>query len=216
MTAKRTKYRVGPFTHTNLHVEFVDADGNNVEQPGDIDAISEALEGVTPRGQVKRWRPHAERLNVAGDLLNEAESLIDDQDNVENMDRFTLLMAQIEITIERAQNEALDIYGKVGRQSRTQRERANKRWAERAEVLEIIKRLATRPEYQDYRPGELWDHLHAALDEAQLEPVERGHGVAKRYDYNDRDDERASVEYEAFRKQVNRARKNKWDMPRHK
>ena len=118
MTTKRAKYRVGPFTRTDLHVELVDADGNSIEQPGDIDAISEALERATPRGRVKRWRPHADRLSVAGDLLNEAESLIDDQGNVENMDRFTLLMAQIEIIIERAQNEALDIYGKVGRQAR--------------------------------------------------------------------------------------------------
>lgn len=118
MTTKRTQYRVGPFMRTALNGKLVDANGNSTEQPGDIDTLAEALQEATPRGRVKRWRPHAERLNVAGDLLNEAESLIDDQGNVENMDRFTLLMAQIEITIERAQNEALDIYGKVGRQAR--------------------------------------------------------------------------------------------------
>lgn len=92
---------------------------------------------------------------------------------------------------------------KMGRDhSQTQRDRANKRWAERGEVRKIIYRLATRPEYRDHRPGELWDHLHAALDEAQLEPVERGYGIGKRYDCNG-----DPVMFENFRRQVNRIRR---------
>ena len=101
---------------------------------------------------------------------------------------------------------------KMGRDhSQTQRDRANKRWAERAEVLEIISRLATRPEHRDDEPRDLWPHLYAELEAAQLSPEEHGHGVGKQYDYNG-----GSITYEAFRTQVNRVKKKQVGHAGHK
>ena len=55
---------------------------------------------------------------MAGELLDEAERLMDDQGRVERMDRFDALLAEARLEIERAQNEALDVYGQTGRAAR--------------------------------------------------------------------------------------------------
>lgn len=119
MTIKRTKHRVGPFDRTKTEWTLVDDDGNNVERAGEMAEIGKAMqEALSPRGRIRRWREHADRLNVAGDLLDAAEALMDERGTVERIDRFDALLAQAEISIERAQNEALDVYGETGRAAR--------------------------------------------------------------------------------------------------
>lgn len=188
MTTKRTKGRIGPF-----EVERIES--------SDIDALHESLSAASPRGRIRRWRPHAERLGVAGGLLNEAETLMDDRGAVEEMDRFDALLAQAQLEIERAQNETLDLYGNAGRLARGQRDKANKRWANNQQVTNAITRIACNPDHADLTPGELWPHLYAALDEMGLEPNESGRGLKKAYNCS-----AGTIQYEAFRRQVRRAR----------
>lgn len=108
--------------------------------------------------------------------------------------------------LRRQQIEWADVAGPAARMgvnsSKTQRKRAEKRWAENKAIVEAIKRLATRPEFREDLPRELWPHLFALLEDMLLEPGETGQGTEKAYCYNG-----GTITYAAFRKTVERARK---------
>lgn len=102
MTTKRTKYRVGPFERVHLSADL--------DSPGDFEALVEIIKAASPQGQISTWRPHADRLRIAGDLLDQAETLLDENGNLLNVDRFYALMSKVQLLIERAQNESLNVY----------------------------------------------------------------------------------------------------------
>lgn len=104
---KRSKVQAGPFEH-----EWIETDG------GDTHTIEELLEAASPQGRLRKWRPHADRLGVAGDLLDEAASLIGERGNVDNMDRFDYLLAQVQLEIERAQNHSAGVYDRAASHAR--------------------------------------------------------------------------------------------------
>ena len=89
MTIKRTKYQVGPFERGYIEAEMGDSES--------FQAILEIVQANSPTGRISVWRPHAERLNIAVDLLNEAQGLIDKNGAVKQMDRFNHLMAKAEM-----------------------------------------------------------------------------------------------------------------------
>lgn len=77
---------------------------------------------------------------------------------------------------------------------------AQKRWQKGAEVSDIIQELARQKDWfgDPVPPGDLWPQLYSAMEDAQLNPCERDN----RYSYDG-----GSINYEAFRKQVQRKRK---------
>jgi len=101
MTPKRTKYRLGPFERGRIDIESM----------SDADAVLEVLKAASHKGRIANWRPHADRLGVACELLDQAEALLDDDGKVTDLNRFDALMVRAELSIERAQNESLDVYG---------------------------------------------------------------------------------------------------------
>jgi hypothetical protein len=69
------------------------------------EALVESIKAASPHGRVEKWKGHAERLGVGLDYLREAETLIDDHGDVEEIDRFDRCMAGAQADIEAAQNE---------------------------------------------------------------------------------------------------------------
>jgi len=106
MSIKKTKYRVGPFERGHVEIDMY--------KPSALDAALELLKANSPADRIATWRPHAERLGVAVDLLDEAQELIDKNGEVQSMGRFDGLLARAELAIERAQNESLNVYGLAG------------------------------------------------------------------------------------------------------
>jgi hypothetical protein len=100
VTAKRTKDSLGPFEYGRI----------KADPESDADEVLGVFRAASPQGRVATWRPHADRLDIGGDLLDQAEALIDGDGNLSNVDRFDALMAKAELEIERAQNEFLEVY----------------------------------------------------------------------------------------------------------
>jgi hypothetical protein len=103
MTVKRTKYRLGPFEYGWIDIDPISSE--------DADAILEVFKAASPKGRIATWRPHADRLGVACELLDQAEALLDGDGNATDRNRFDALMVRAKLSIERAQNESLDVYG---------------------------------------------------------------------------------------------------------
>jgi hypothetical protein len=108
MTPKRTKYRLGPFERGRV----------DIDSWSDADAILEVFKAASPKGRIATWRPHADRLGVACELLDQAEALLDGDGNATDPNRFDALMVRAELSIERAQNESLDVYGLAASRAR--------------------------------------------------------------------------------------------------
>lgn len=131
MTTKRTKYRLGPFEHGRIDIDSI--------LPEDADAVLEVFKAASPNGRIATWRPHADRLGVACELLDQAEALLDDDGYATDFNRFDALMVRAELSIERAQNESLDVYGlAANRASHSETLRLN------AEVRNEAKRQESR------------------------------------------------------------------------
>ncbi len=79
---------------------------------------------------------------------------------------------------------------------------AEARWRERAVIQAISGTLAMRRDALGDRvpPSKLWPELYAALEDAELRPVEKK--SPQRYTYNG-----GSISYDAFRRAIQRARR---------
>jgi hypothetical protein len=103
MTTKRTKGRLGPFERGRIDIDS--------PSPEDADAVLEVIKAASSKGRIATWRPHADRLGVACELLDQAEALLDDDGYATDFNRFDALMVRAVLSIERAQNESLNVYG---------------------------------------------------------------------------------------------------------
>lgn len=136
MTVTRRKRRRGAFDHVTVSIDLT--------EPASVDDLKESLQAASPRGRIEKWKPHAERLQVAPDDLREAESLIDAEGSVADTDRFNLCMARVVHAIDLSQIEAT-VTPEATEMQRTRATRAqgghNSHGLERSERLERNRKI---------------------------------------------------------------------------
>jgi hypothetical protein len=97
--SEKVKAKCGPFIAEGISVDL--------NEPGAVAILKEAMEGCTPAGRVAQLRPHAERLGTGLAELNKAEELIPKEvtDLFWDWERFDLFMERAQRLIERRQFE---------------------------------------------------------------------------------------------------------------
>lgn len=167
----------------------------------DLESFDKWLDGLPDCGARKELTQRRQKVIEALERRTDEDGRtrfnLEDSDDIKRHLEWMMIRRR---EIETA-NAAAPLARQAKRQSDTQREKANKRWADQKEITELVTRLANNPEHRDLYPNELWPHFYATLEDQMLDPVEVGRGSDKAYQYNG-----GKTTYEAFRKQVRRAR----------
>lgn len=151
---KRDTVREGLFLHRRIVVDFTGETTREIK-----DALFESCMAASPRGRVQKWRLHAERLGVGIEDLREAESLIDDRGNVENLDRFDRCMAQARLKIEIAQSDETYV-PRVARDVKIEMGRGRSHTKEKLKgVLLAIEDLRLKNPLLKNKRGAIWERL---------------------------------------------------------
>lgn len=176
MATKRRKARAGLFERERITVTAPFT-------AEDFQTFSGMLEAATPRGRVATWRPHAERLGVAVDLLDQAASLIDDKgDTGDRFWQFDALVTQAVAHIVEAQNVASNVYGHAAdgaKYVKRQRDTGMRRWE--SEQAQHDQWRAWQRDMNSQRPlTRRWSKNQQAKELKRLHSIEASIGTIRK------------------------------------